>query len=71
MDDVPRDRRQSGQTGTDPIIRRNDRGSGVRQHPAAIPNLRVLADEPLAPYTRFGIGGPAKLFCDAQDADYA
>jgi UDP-N-acetylmuramate dehydrogenase len=34
---------------------------------AAIPNLRVLADEPLARYTRFGIGGPASLFCDAPD----
>jgi UDP-N-acetylmuramate dehydrogenase len=41
----------------------------VRQQLAAIPDLRVTADEPLAPYTRFGIGGPARLFCDAQDQD--
>jgi len=34
---------------------------------AAIPNLRVSAAEPLARYTRFGIGGPASLFCDAPD----
>jgi UDP-N-acetylmuramate dehydrogenase len=41
----------------------------VRQLLTAIPNLRVTADEPLAPQTRFGIGGPAKLFCDAPDED--
>jgi len=41
----------------------------VRQHLAAIPNLHVLAGEPLARHTRFGIGGPAKLFCDAPDQD--
>jgi UDP-N-acetylmuramate dehydrogenase len=39
----------------------------ARELLAAIPNLRVLADEPLARYTRFGIGGPASLFCDAPD----
>ncbi len=38
------------------------------QQLAAIPNLRVQADEPLARHTRFGIGGPAKVFCDARDA---
>jgi UDP-N-acetylmuramate dehydrogenase len=43
--------------------------SAVRQQLAAIPDLRVFADEPLAPHTRFGIGGPAKLFCDALDVD--
>jgi len=41
----------------------------VRQHLAAIPHLLVLAGEPLARHTRFGIGGPAKLFCDAPDQD--
>ena len=41
----------------------------VKQLLTAIPNLRVAADEPLARYTRFGIGGAAKLFCDAQDVD--
>jgi UDP-N-acetylmuramate dehydrogenase len=30
----------------------------------AIPNLAVRLAEPLAPYTRFQIGGPAALFCD-------
>jgi UDP-N-acetylmuramate dehydrogenase len=39
----------------------------VRDQLAAIPNLRVLADEPLARHTRFGIGGPALFFCDAPD----
>ena len=38
----------------------------VRQQLAAIPNLHVMADEPLARHTRFGIGGPAKMFCDAR-----
>jgi UDP-N-acetylmuramate dehydrogenase len=41
----------------------------VRHLLAAIPNLRVTADEPLARHTRFGIGGPAKLFCDATDGN--
>jgi UDP-N-acetylmuramate dehydrogenase len=35
---------------------------------AALPNTIVLHDAPLAPYTRFGIGGPASLFCDTADA---
>ena len=39
----------------------------VRQQLAAIPNLRMVDDEPLARHTRFGIGGAAKLFCDATD----
>ena len=39
----------------------------VRDRLAAIPNLRVLSHEPLAPLTRFAIGGPAALFCDATD----
>jgi UDP-N-acetylmuramate dehydrogenase len=30
--------------------------------------LTVLPNEPLAAYTRFGIGGPAVLFCDTSDA---
>ena len=41
----------------------------LRDQLAAIPHLRVLADEPLAGYTRFGIGGPASLFCDAPDQE--
>ncbi len=40
----------------------------VLQQLAAIPNLNVTADEPLAPHTRFGIGGAAKIFCDAEDS---
>jgi UDP-N-acetylmuramate dehydrogenase len=32
---------------------------------AAIPNLGVLIEEPLSRHTRFGIGGPASLLCDA------
>ena len=39
----------------------------VLQQLAAIPKLNVTADEPLAPHTRFGIGGAAKIFCDAED----
>ena len=34
----------------------------------AIPNLRVMLDEPLAGYTRFGIGGPAAALCEASTA---
>ena len=41
----------------------------VKEQLAAIPNLRVSADEPLARHTRFGIGGPARIFCDAEDTD--
>ena len=39
----------------------------MKQQLAAIPNLKITADEPLARHTRFGIGGPAKIFCDADD----
>src|SRR5215831_233298 len=31
---------------------------------AGIPNLTVSAETPLAPYTRFGIGGPADLYAE-------
>jgi UDP-N-acetylmuramate dehydrogenase len=34
---------------------------------AAIPNLTVSARTPLSRYTRFGIGGPADLFAEADD----
>jgi UDP-N-acetylmuramate dehydrogenase len=34
---------------------------------AEIPNLTVSAHTPLAPYTRFGIGGPADLFAETCD----
>jgi UDP-N-acetylmuramate dehydrogenase len=34
---------------------------------AAIPNLAVLVDTPLAHHTRFRIGGPAAVLCDAPD----
>lgn len=35
---------------------------------AAIPDLCVIPQVPLARYTRFGIGGPARFFCDTNDA---
>ncbi len=41
----------------------------MRDSLAGIPHLRLLADEPLARHTRFGIGGTATLFCDAPDQD--
>ena len=34
---------------------------------AAIPNVTVLVDTPLAAHTRFRIGGPAGALCDAPD----
>lgn len=34
---------------------------------AAIPNLTVLVDTPLSGHTRFHIGGPAAVLCDAPD----
>jgi UDP-N-acetylmuramate dehydrogenase len=34
---------------------------------AAIPNLAVLVDTPLSRHTRFRIGGPAAVLCDAPD----
>jgi len=34
---------------------------------AAIPNLTVLTDTPLSRHTRFRIGGPAAVLCDAPD----
>ncbi|HLH05569.1 MAG TPA: UDP-N-acetylmuramate dehydrogenase [Bryobacteraceae bacterium] len=34
---------------------------------AAIPNSETFEDAPLARYTRFGIGGPASIFFDAQE----
>lgn len=36
---------------------------------AAIPNLSLIPDALLAQFTRFGIGGPARFFCDTSDAD--
>jgi UDP-N-acetylmuramate dehydrogenase len=35
---------------------------------AAIPGLTLIPEAPLAQYTRFGIGGPASLFCDTTNA---
>jgi UDP-N-acetylmuramate dehydrogenase len=42
----------------------------MRAHLAAIPNLTVSADVPLARHTRFGVGGPADLYAEtgAEDA---
>jgi len=39
--------------------------AAARERLAAIPNSDLLADAPLARYTRFAIGGPASLFFDA------
>jgi UDP-N-acetylmuramate dehydrogenase len=36
----------------------------THQHLAAIPNLTILRQEPLARHTRFGIGGPADLYAE-------
>lgn len=41
--------------------------SAVRKRLAAIPALTVLDSVPLAGYTRFGIGGPASIFCETPD----
>jgi UDP-N-acetylmuramate dehydrogenase len=35
---------------------------------AEIPQLSLIRQAPLAMYTRFGIGGPARFFCDTNDA---
>jgi len=42
----------------------------MRAHLAAIPNLALSADVPLARHTRFGVGGPADLYAEtgAEDA---
>src|SRR5207249_1532314 len=36
---------------------------------AGIPDLTVSADAPLAPHTRFGIGGPADLYAETSSAE--
>jgi UDP-N-acetylmuramate dehydrogenase len=41
----------------------------ARARLAEIPNLTVLRDEPLARYTRFGIGGPADVFAETASAE--
>lgn len=40
----------------------------MRSHLAAIPNVTVLPGALLSKYTRFGIGGPADLYADTEDA---
>jgi UDP-N-acetylmuramate dehydrogenase len=37
----------------------------LSDHLASIPDVSVLVEEPLSRHTRFGIGGPASLMCDA------
>ena len=39
----------------------------VRDQLCAIPELTIKEAEPLASYTRFAMGGPASLFCDASN----
>jgi UDP-N-acetylmuramate dehydrogenase len=41
----------------------------TRARLAAIPNLTVSAGAPLAPHTRFGIGGPADWYAETEDPD--
>ncbi|HEY3938311.1 MAG TPA: UDP-N-acetylmuramate dehydrogenase [Bryobacteraceae bacterium] len=43
--------------------------AAVTDRLAAIANLKIFFEEPLARHTRFGIGGPAAVFCDAPDED--
>lgn len=40
----------------------------MQPHLAAIPNLTVLPGAMLSRYTRFGIGGPADLYAETEDA---
>ena len=39
----------------------------MRAHLAAIPNLALSANVPLAQHTRFGVGGPADLYAETAD----
>lgn len=41
----------------------------ARERLAGIPNLTVLAGEPLSRYTRFAIGGPADLYAETEDEE--
>jgi UDP-N-acetylmuramate dehydrogenase len=41
----------------------------TRARLAEIPNLTVSADTPLAPYTRFGIGGPADVYAETASVE--
>jgi UDP-N-acetylmuramate dehydrogenase len=41
----------------------------TRQRLAEIPNLAVLTGAPLSRYTRFGIGGPADIYAETDNAD--
>ncbi|HMF78373.1 MAG TPA: UDP-N-acetylmuramate dehydrogenase [Bryobacteraceae bacterium] len=43
--------------------------AAVTKQLTAIPDFRVITNEPLAGYTRFGIGGPAAVLCDASSAE--
>jgi UDP-N-acetylmuramate dehydrogenase len=38
------------------------------QRLSAIPHMQLFERTPLAPYTRFGLGGPAALLCDTANA---
>lgn len=41
---------------------------GVLERMRCIPRLAIRLEEPLAPHTRFGIGGRATVFCEAADS---
>lgn len=51
----------------DPIIGTMYSLPAASERLAAIPNSQLLADAPLAAYTRFAIGGPAALLFDTRD----
>src|SRR6185312_9138117 len=42
---------------------------GTLERMRSISDVVIRLEEPLAPYTRFGIGGPAAALCDAATAD--
>src|SRR5438067_4518217 len=42
--------------------------SAALERLGAIPNVTLLLDAPLCAHTRFKIGGPAAVLCDAPDA---
>lgn len=42
---------------------------GVLERIRSLPNVAIRLEEPLAPHTRFGIGGRAAAFCETADPD--
>ncbi len=52
-----------------PIIKPVNRAQETLDRLAQLPRATILRDVELAPYTRFGIGGPADIFVETGDAD--